>query len=67
MNGSTPQRLYCYSCDHTRTDRCNLARAHWPRVGDRCASFEFEPGTGPTEFDSYDDYQRTALAMENRT
>lgn len=55
--------MTCLSCVSYRKQGCEIncdpqAGRAWPLIGDRCLSFDYEPGTGPGEFDSYEEYMR---------
>jgi len=46
---ATSRRLDCYSCYHSGTDICFVAREGFPRAGPACAAFLYEPGTDTEE------------------
>lgn len=66
MTAVTHGPLLCWSCAQYRREGCALQRQGWPRIGAKCAAFDYEPGTSPGEFDSYADYVRTALQEVER-
>ena len=53
--------LLCYSCRQWRKDGCAVGRPGWPNQElSKCAGADYEPGTSPSEFDSYDEYLKHA-------
>ena len=49
--------MLCYSCRQWRKDGCAAGFSDWPgQELAKCAGADYEPGTSPQEFSSYEEY-----------